>query len=82
MSERERNRADFPKLADMIDMVRAYHPSVRLVAGIENGREVGKVDDEMRQQYAQFQAPQVETESERLKRQYDADRSKGNRRVA
>ena len=69
MSEREANRVAFPSLAEMVDMVRAYHPGVRLVAGIEGDREVGKVDDEMRREYAQFQAPQVETETERLYRE-------------
>lgn len=50
-SERERNRADFPLLAGMLDMVRATYPEARLVGGIEHGREIGKVDVWLRESY-------------------------------
>ena len=51
-SERERNRREFPKLAGLLDMVREFYPEARLVAGIEDGREIGKVDDALRRSYA------------------------------
>ena len=49
MNARDRNRAEFPKLAQLMDQARArYGADVKLVAGIEDGREIGKVDDEFR----------------------------------
>lgn len=51
-SERERNRREFPKLAGILDMVREFYPEARLVAGIEDGCEIGKVDDALRRSYA------------------------------
>ncbi|MEJ7746325.1 MAG: hypothetical protein WKF61_06160 [Luteimonas sp.] len=51
MNDRDQNRADFPKLAEMVDMVRSTCPDVKLVGGIEEGREIGKVSDELRELY-------------------------------
>ena len=54
MNQRERNRKDFPQLAGMVDEFRRiFGPDVKLVAGIERGREVGKVDDKLRRTYAE-----------------------------
>ena len=33
-------------------MVREFYPEARLVAGIEDGCEIGKVDDALRRSYA------------------------------
>jgi len=51
MSEkRESNRDQFPGLASIVDQFRAvFGPDVKLIAGIENGREIGKVDDDLRE---------------------------------
>jgi hypothetical protein len=32
-------------------MAREFYPDARLVAGIEDGREIGKVDDALRKSY-------------------------------
>jgi hypothetical protein len=50
-SDRERNRAAFPLLAGMLDMVRETYPEARLVGGIERGREIGRVDAWLRESY-------------------------------
>lgn len=50
-SDRERNRAAFPLLAEMTDMVREKYPEARLVGGIEHGREIGRVDAWLRESY-------------------------------
>lgn len=49
---REQNRANFPELAVTVDAFRAKGFDVRLLAGIERGKEIGKVDDELREVYA------------------------------
>ena len=51
-AERDRRRAEFPGLAEMVDAFRAKGFDVRLLAGIERGKEIGKVDDELREVYA------------------------------
>ena len=37
-------------------MVREFYPEARLVAGIEDGCEIGKVDDALRRSYASEQS--------------------------
>ena len=49
---REQNRANFPELAALVDAFRAKGFDVRLLAGIERGKEIGKVDDALRETYA------------------------------
>lgn len=41
-------RAEHPGLAALGDELRAAFPGVKLLGGIEDGREVGKVDDSLR----------------------------------
>lgn len=49
MNARDRNRGEFPGLAELMDSFRAlYGDNVKLVAGIEGGKEIGKVDDDLR----------------------------------
>lgn len=48
MNERERNRQQFPQLAGLVDAFRKEGFEVKLLAGIENGREIGAVDDALR----------------------------------
>lgn len=40
---REKNRAEFPQLAALVDEVRRYFPDAKLVHGEEGGREIGKL---------------------------------------
>lgn len=70
------HRAAYPKLADLVDDFRKSHPGARLLAGIEDGREVGRVDDDLRELRAMAQLPPAtETEQERLLRVYAAERA-------
>lgn len=49
MNTRDRNRDAFPQLAGLVDQFRkVFGDDVKLIAGIENGKEIGKVDDELR----------------------------------
>lgn len=49
MSKRARNREQFPEMAKLVDECRAiFGDGVKLVAGIERGREIGKVDGALR----------------------------------
>lgn len=70
------NRAAFPQLAALVDEIRERYPEARLVAGIEDWREIGKVDDELRVAYGQASVPAVtETEEDRLRGLYAAERA-------
>lgn len=77
-SQRDQNRADFPRLAALVDEVRARFPGAKLLAGVEDDREVGRVDDELRAGYAQsLLPPDPEPIQDQLNRQYAADRGVG-----
>lgn len=49
MSERERNRRDFPEAAAFVDRMRAvFGPDVRLRWWMENGKSIGVVPDDVK----------------------------------
>lgn len=42
MSNRDKNRADFPSCTEAFDMIRATCPEARVLWASENGNEIGK----------------------------------------